>query len=146
MNVKSNNVEIVTTLSFNPSEDKILGVIGRYMFIEIHGSWYGIVKGADINDVEVHDTIYVLRLTVPEFQKLFKKWLEGKKKICESYGHWCGVFGDIQIVKFEILHKYGKTYVNIKDNNPNINLGVISTPADIIKVIEWGECCDFEHG
>lgn len=137
------------SVSFLPPDDKVLGVTGRYMYIEIVGHLQ--VPGADNreDDIvflgEVLDQTFVLRVTIAEYQKLFRLWIEGKKRICESYGHWCGAFGNIHVGRFKVVGYSNLTrFDEIKDcDDPGF---VYMEEVPIIQVIEWNTYTDFEHG
>ncbi len=141
-------------LSFLPNEDKILGVMGRYMYIELNGyrdigepfkMEVGVSYPIGELDEHTEDVGVVLRVTIAEFQKLFRLWIMGKKKICESYGHWCGAFGNIHIEEFKIVGYVQLTrYDKSKDCEDEDFVYMEEVP--MIQVTKWNEYADFEHG
>lgn len=146
-------------LSYLPDRDAILGVSGRYMYIEITGflpvpdadnanrsvDRNGVIVDHIMFEGEVIDKIVILRVTISEFQRLFKLWILGKKRICEFYGHWCGAYGNIHIEEFKVVGYQTLTrFDNLKDvDDPEF---VYYEQVPIIQVIRWDDTPDFEHG
>jgi hypothetical protein len=135
-------------LSFIPDTDKILGIMGRYMYIELQGHLCvpdGDTDGIE-EDGEVIDKTVVMKITISEFQKMFKRWIMGKKAICESYGHWCGAFGNLYVDEFEVAgYNILTRFDESKDcDDPGF---VYYEEVPMIKVTKWSDLSpDFEHG
>lgn len=68
-------------LGFDPSQDRVLGVFG------------------DIVHVELEMEQVVLLVDIDDYKDSWSKWLQGKKEYCESYNHYCGVMGYLPVTR-----------------------------------------------
>lgn len=120
-------------LTFNPSEDKILGVFGDDIHIEIK---------LDNNEDSV-----ILIVSKDEYQRTWNNWLEGKKHICELYGEYCGVFGNFDIEKCK---KEKPITLNVfnpeEDPDDESTWFYVPIKVSAFRVIKFGDHPDFEHG
>lgn len=120
-------------LAFTPTEDKILGVFGDDIHIEIKLD----------NDEES----VVLIVSRDEYQRTWNNWLDGKKSICERYGEYCGVFGNFEIEKCKKEKSITLNVFNpAHDDNDESTWFDIPTKVPTFRVIKFGDRPDFEHG
>jgi hypothetical protein len=114
----------IKEISYDPSTDEILGVVGKNIHIKIY----------DANEEPI-----VLILAKKLFHKTWDNWIKGKKDYCERYKHYCGVMGYTFIEEGEILKDKIKLY-EYKDEHMK------EVDATVIKVIKFNDYHDFEHG
>ncbi len=136
--------------SFTPDDDQILGVMGRYVYVEITGyadeenyTMEQSITSTLPGDSEV--VTAVLRITLVEYQKLFRLWLLGKKRLCELHGHFCGVFGNFHIEDYKTIGEVELTRFDdtLDCDDPNF---IYYESVPMIKVTKWDLTPDFEHG
>lgn len=114
----------ISNISYDPSTDEILGVIGNKIHIKVY----------DENEEPV-----VLIITKKLFHKTWNNWIDGKKDYCERYKHYCGVLGYTFIEDGKILDK--KIKLNEYKNND-----IVEIEAKVIEVKKFYDYHDFEHG
>lgn len=137
------------SLSLLPYNDRIIGVMGRYMYIELEGMLQVPDADNDKDDIvfsgEVLHQAFILQVTISQFQKLCKQWIMGKKRICESYGHWCGAFGNIHIEEFQVIDTKKLTRFD-ESKDVDSDGFVYYEEVPVISVSRWSDYTDFEHG
>lgn len=129
--------------SFSPDEDAVIGVKGRYVYVEICGYVFNEESEEITDDIEVFPA--VLKISMTEYQKMFKLWLLGKRKICDAYGHFCGVFGCFYVQQYMKVGTLELTRLD-EDEDPDSENFLYPEPVPVIKVLKWNLTPDFEHG
>ena len=117
------------SISFVPGECKILGVFGNQIHL------IGFIPSKPDYDSEC-----IIIMSKMKYLKAFNLWLEGKKRHCESYSAYCGVYGALDAIKFVevdgiILNKF---------NEETEECDKVLTRA--FYVTEFDDWCQFEHG
>ena len=123
-------------ISLNPNEANIIGVVKNNLFIRINEPDYNFDdnnKCTEIIPEEGYETV-VIKISKKKFFDLYNKWIDTKRKYCES-GYFCGIFGDISVEEYKIIGEITKG----GPCNPD---GFYP----LIKVTKWSEYCDMEHG
>lgn len=124
------------TIFFDPSEDKILGVFGD----EVHVETYAMKE-------EGEDVPCVIIIPKKEYFRIWDLWIEGKKRYCELWGHYCGVMGYTFAEKFKEVSS-----ITLNKMSPDWNDDVeetwtfVEVPTRTFKVTKFEDHCDFEHG
>lgn len=112
--------DFITSIVYDPSEDKVIGVTDDNYHVLLYKD----------------DEPVVLLIPIDVFHDTWDNWIDGKKQMCESYGHYCGVMGYTWIEDGEIIEDSGITI--FKD-------GLEISPV-VIQVWEFSQIHDFEHG
>jgi hypothetical protein len=90
----------------------------------------------------------VLEISNDMFIEMVSLWLEKKADYCERYNEYCGIFGNFNIEKFEVIGEVNwYNYKEIDDDNYD-GYKPIPTPklVPLIRVLEFDKQCDMEHG
>lgn len=129
--------EIINDLNFNPHDDKVLGVFDDHVHVRIMAHNYS-------TDKEYHA---ILIIPIKEYQKAWFTYLKGKQSICKVWGHYCGVWGGIDVLEA----KEDKEIILLDfnpDNDPQDESTwfQIEVPARTFLVSKLGDYADFEHG
>lgn len=115
-----NDQDLISSIVYDPSEDRVIGVTGYDCHVLLY----------------VDDKPVVLLIPVDVFHDTWDNWLQGKRIMCETWGHYCGVMGYTWIEDGEI----------VEDSEITIfHKGEEVTPT-VIKVWEFKKTHDFEHG
>jgi hypothetical protein len=112
--------DFITSLVYDPSEDKVIGVTDDNCHVLIYHE----------------DKPVVLLIPTDVFHETWDNWIEGKRRMCESYDHYCGVLGYTWIEDGEFVEDSGITI---------FHNGVEVDPY-VIQVWEFSHIHDFEHG
>lgn len=113
--------EFIDSIVYDPSEDKVIGVTDDNCHVLLYKSGKPVV----------------LLIPIDIFHETWDNWLEGKKQMCESYGHYSSVMGYTWIIDGEIIEDSG---ITIFDNNDN------EVSPTVIQVWQFSHKHDFEHG
>jgi hypothetical protein len=78
----------------------------------------------------------VLLIPTDVFHEAWDNWIQGKRTMCETYGHYCGILGYTKIEDGEIIEDSGITIFHEgKETEPIV-----------VQVWEFSSYHDFEHG
>lgn len=118
------------TLSLNPHEDRIIGVVGNQLYFK--------------NEYEN----YVLIVKRKDYLKLLNSYIDSKKDFCKRYNHFCGVCGDFYITKYETFKEGFKIneMIEVEDDGENEGIDFIEVEYPLYKAITFDNHCDMEHG
>ena len=112
--------DLISSIVYDPSEDRVIGVTGHDCHVLLY----------------VDDKPVVLLIPVDVFHETWDNWLEGKRIMCETWGHYCGVMGYTRIEDGEI----------VEDSEITIFHKGEEVKPTVIKVWEFSHIHDFEHG
>lgn len=112
--------DFIKRLYYDPSEDKVIGVTDYDCHVLLH----------------VDDKPVVLLIPVDVFHDAWDNWISGKRTMCETYGHYCGVLGCTTIEDGEL----------VEDSEITIFHKGEEVEPIVIKVWEFSPFHDFEHG
>lgn len=111
---------IINSIVYDPSEDKVIGVTDYNCHVLLYHD----------------DKPVVLLIPIDVFHDTWDNWLQGKRTMCETYGHYCGVMGYTWIEDGEIVED---SEITIFHNGEEVK-------PTVIKVWEFSPIHDFEHG
>lgn len=114
---------------FNPHEDKIIGVVEDNLYIKSEYNDYVIL---------IPRELYIWSLNL---------YINTKQELCKLHSHFCGVFGEIEVVKYRTLNPIIlNEYVEIEDDGENdgIDFKEVTYPVYFVDLL--GDHCDMEHG
>lgn len=113
----------------NPHNDKILGVIGEYIYFKGEYSEYIIVTKEK------------------EYFKILKEYIKTKRDYCERYDHFCGVFGEFYADKYRRIKDITlNEYFDVEDDGKNDGMEMKEVPYPVYLVSKFNNRCDMEHG
>jgi len=118
------------TLRLNPHEDRIIGVIGNAIYFK-----------------PKHEN-YVLIVKRREYLRILNLYLDSKKDFCKRYDHFCGVFGELQVLEYETYREGFKMneFNEVEDNGENDGIEFKEVEYPLYKVIKFDDHVDMEHG
>jgi hypothetical protein len=117
-------------IMFDPSEDKVLGVINDNVHVQV----------PDYLNEDV-ESYLVLIIPFKEYKRVWTNWLKGKQDYCERWKEYCGVMGTTVAKKF--IKQDFQTDLNIW--NP-IKEDYEVVMCDTYFVSKFEDHHDFEHG
>lgn len=107
-------------LTFVPDQDQILGVYGDM--------------------IHVKNEENILIIPREEYFRVWNNWIDSKKKYCESYSEYCGVFGGAYAVKY----KKSKSITLNEWSESDEDMRKVKYDSYIISKFE--DQVDMEHG
>lgn len=110
----------ITSIVYDPSEDKVIGVTDDNCHVLIYHD----------------DKPVVLLIPIDVFHETWDNWIDGKRIMCEGYGHYCGVMGYTWIEDGDI----------VEDSEITIFHKGVEVKPTVIQVYEFSHTHDFEHG
>jgi hypothetical protein len=144
------SIETRISLHFDPSENEVLGVLGKAIHIKSHGFIVDTSKEIDLKvgvpysfdeiSQGVEDFDCILIIPRKEYIRIWNLWLDGKKAYCERYSEYCGVMGSTVAEDFEEVEN---TILNVWNEEKE---NYIETPTRTFIVRKFEDNCDFEHG
>jgi hypothetical protein len=121
-----------TILYIEPPVTKIIGVVGKNIYLLTHGY----EDDADVKDID--DCVVII--TESTYKRLWKKWIEGKRDYCERFNHFCGVMG-----YFTTINPIPNGTISITKYNENKkDYDFVEVPLYI--ATEFTENPEFEYG
>lgn len=124
-------------LKFTPFSSEIIGADEKFVFL----------KEVNMATEEYNKTFVVLKIKVPLFIKTVKKWITTKAEYCNTYKHFCGVFGDFTVKEYKERGTIN-LLVGFKFNDEIENPihSPIYKDVPLYEVIKIDLICDMEHG
>lgn len=111
----------ITDIVYDPSEDKVIGVTDDNCHVLLY-------------DDQGHPIVLLIPTDV--FHQTWDNWIAGKRRMCESYNHYCGVLGYTTIEDGEI----------IEDSPITIFHKGEEVKPNVVQVWAFSHHHDFEHG
>jgi hypothetical protein len=105
--------------------------------IPFHDEIIGIKKG----NVYIKNIDAVIVTSKEEYLRLCSLWLDRKEGICNSYKHFCGIFGNFSAIDSKEIGT-----IELNDQYDEETDTMNSTKYTIIAVEKFDDLCDMEHG
>lgn len=113
----------------NPHEDRIIGVINDNIYLKSEYQDYVVL---------IPRELYIWSLNM---------YINQKQDYCKRYDHFCGVCGEIEILKYRVLDSIIlNECIEVEDDGKNegIELKKVSYPVYFADLLN--DYCDMEHG
>lgn len=144
---KTEQEESDLTIGFSFQELRILGAFTHtskddgeketFKTVEV----VGYIMDPDKDDIETA----IIVLHTDTFHAALEAYLERKANICDSYGEYCGVWGDIIATDFEIEEETVSLMVDFDDTKGEDGEPVYENVRRVV-MFDYDPLIDMEHG
>ena len=114
-------------LQFTPFSSEIIGVEKEYVFLK---------EGFDTE-------FFVLKIKQKLYLECCNAWLNSKSELCKLYKHFCGVYGNMKVEKYE---NSGEISLLVDYVGEDDDLKPVYKNVPLYEVISMDLYVDMEHG
>ena len=123
-------IENEISIVLNPHEDKIIGIVGSDIYFK----------------PQYEKSILIVKRK--EYLRILNLYLNVKKSFCKRYDHFCGVFGELQVLEYETYSEGFKiNEINeVEDDGENDGIEIKEVKYPLFRAIKFDNRVDMEHG